>query len=142
MIGYIVKAANKLKERDHMGTAPAYAVESDFSPDIQRKVKRPGFIKRWLLKSVKEAVQQERETYSDHQLVSAKSSRSLVVERHGLDSNPMVMKIYRANGGTVVETTTYDRQKDRNQNQLHIISHDTDLGEGLSKIITMESLRG
>ena len=59
-----------------------------------------------------------------------------------LSTEPLRLSIYRANGGTIVETRVYDRQKDRNQNQLHIVSHDDDLGQALSKIITMESLRG
>ena len=58
-----------------------------------------------------------------------------------LSSEPLRLSIYRANGGTVVETRVYDRQKDRSQNQLHIVSHDDDLGRSLAKIITMESLR-
>ena len=109
--------------------------ETSSSP---KKVKKPGVFKRWLSKHVKDAIQQERENeaYSKRGLVTA------VSRRDSLDSNPMVMKIYRANGGTIVETTTYDRHKDRSQNQLHIIGHDVDLGQGLSKIITMESLRG
>jgi hypothetical protein len=115
-----------------------YNAVGEYDSVPNKKVKKPGFIKRWLMKSIKEAVQQERE----NEMVPAKLSRNIAVERTGLDSNPMVMKIYRANGGTIVETTTYDRQKDRSQNQLHIIGHDVDLGEGLSKIITMESLRG
>jgi len=60
----------------------------------------------------------------------------------GLNSEPLRLSIYRANGGTIVETRVYDRQKDRNQTQLHIVGHDEDLGRSLSKIITMESLRG
>ena len=60
----------------------------------------------------------------------------------GLSTEPMRLSIYRANGGTIVETRTYDRQKDRSQNQLHIVGHDQDLGHSLAKIITMESLRG
>ena len=59
-----------------------------------------------------------------------------------LSTEPMRLSIYRANGGTIVETRTYDRQKDRSQNQLHIIGHDQDLGHSIAKIITMESLRG
>jgi hypothetical protein len=42
----------------------------------------------------------------------------------------------------VVQTHVYDRQKDRSFQQLHIVGHDQDLGESLSKIVTMESLRG
>jgi hypothetical protein len=59
-----------------------------------------------------------------------------------LSTEPLRLSIYRANGGTIVETRVYDRQKDRSQNQLHIVSHDDDLGQALSKIITMEALRG
>jgi hypothetical protein len=59
-----------------------------------------------------------------------------------LSTEPLRLNIYRANGGTVIETRQYDRQKDRNQNQLHIISHDDDLGQSIAKIIMLESLRG
>ena len=59
-----------------------------------------------------------------------------------LSTEPLRLSIYRANGGMVVETRVYDRQKDRSQNQLHIVGHDEDLGRSLAKIITMESLRG
>jgi len=69
------------------------------------------------------------------QLVSTRDS-------HELDGEPFRFAIFRANGGTVVQTHIYDRQKDRNLQQLHIIGHDQDLGTSLAKIITMESLRG
>jgi len=59
-----------------------------------------------------------------------------------LSTEPIRLSIYRANGGMIVETRVYDRQKDRSQNQLHIVSHDDDLGHSIAKIITMESLRG
>jgi hypothetical protein len=73
-----------------------------------------------------------------------KSHRGLAIASDGesLSTEPMRLSIYRANGGTVVETRVYDRHKDRSQNQLHIISHDDDLGHSLAKIITMEALRG
>ena len=59
-----------------------------------------------------------------------------------LDGEPLRFNIFRANGGTVVQTYVYDRQKDRSMQQLHIVGHDQDLGESLGKIVTMESLRG
>jgi len=67
---------------------------------------------------------------------------ALATDSETLSSEPLRLSIYRANGGTVVETRHYDRQKDRSQNYLHIVGNDQDLGESLSKIITMESLRG
>jgi len=74
----------------------------------------------------------------------AKASRANLVtaDSESLSSEPLRLSIYRANGGTIVETRVYDRQKDRSQNQLHIVNNDQDLGEALSKIITMEALRG
>ena len=66
----------------------------------------------------------------------------VVASGETLSTEPMRLSIYRANGGIIVETRVYDRQKDRSQNQLHIVGHDQDLGHSLAKIITMESLRG
>lgn len=71
------------------------------------------------------------------------SKPSRLVESTDLDSNqPMRITIHRAAGGIVVETRTYDRVKDRQNQNLHIVTHEQDLAESLSKIITMESLRG
>jgi len=67
---------------------------------------------------------------------------SITTDGETLSTEPMRLSIYRANGGTIVETRVYDRQKDRSQNQLHIVGNDEDLGRSLAKIITMESLRG
>jgi hypothetical protein len=70
------------------------------------------------------------------------SNRLIARDSHELDGEPLRFNIFRANGGTVVQTHVYDRQKDRSFQQLHIIGHDQDLGASISKIITMESLRG
>lgn len=74
---------------------------------------------------------------------SKRSTNSLVSARDSkeLDGEPIQFSIFRANGGTVVQTHVYDRQKDRRFQQLHIVGHDQDLGESLGKIVTMESLR-
>jgi len=71
-----------------------------------------------------------------------KDTPVLASNSHEFGSEPMRLNIYRASGGIIIETRTYDRQKDRSQNQLHIIRHEDDLGHSLAKIITMESLRG
>ena len=81
---------------------------------------------------------------ADQIMKMSSKHRGLAIATDGetLSTEPMRLSIYRANGGTIVETRVYDRQKDRSQNQLHIVSHDDDLGHSLAKIITMESLRG
>ena len=58
-----------------------------------------------------------------------------------LSSQGFRLNVYGASGGTIVETTKYDRKNDENRHSLHVITEDKDLGEELSKIITMEQLR-
>jgi len=63
------------------------------------------------------------------------------IQRLDLDSQGFRLKIYGASGGTIIETTKYDRKSDENRHSLHVVTEDKDLGEELAKIITMESLR-
>ena len=58
-----------------------------------------------------------------------------------LNSQGFRLNIYGASGGTSIETTKYDRKSDENRHSLHVVTDDKDLGDALSKIITMEQLR-
>jgi hypothetical protein len=58
-----------------------------------------------------------------------------------IQSQGFRLNVYSASGGTIVETTKYDRQKDEHKHSLHVVTDDKELGEELAKIITMESLR-
>jgi hypothetical protein len=58
-----------------------------------------------------------------------------------LNSQSFRLSVYGASGGTIIETTKYDRKSDENRHSLHIVAEDKDLGEELAKIITMEQLR-
>ena len=49
--------------------------------------------------------------------------------------------LYKASGGMVVETRTYDHNKDRTNRGLYIVRDDQELGSEISKILTMENLR-
>jgi hypothetical protein len=89
---------------------------------------------RWLKQRLRNWINSEDE------MVPLKLSSTR--DRHELEGEPIRFNIFRANGGTVVQTYIYDRQRDRSNTQLHIIRHDQDLGENLNKILTMESLRG
>ena len=53
----------------------------------------------------------------------------------------MNFTIHPAAGGYILEYRVYDRKNDRNDNKLHIINHDQDLGESIGKIVTMEIMR-
>ena len=77
----------------------AYAVDSDYveSSPQKKKVKKPGFIKRWILNSVKDAMMEEqnRDQLIDNS-VMRKQARGLDMPNVSLDSTPMHMKVYRA----------------------------------------------
>jgi len=50
-------------------------------------------------------------------------------------------EVHQAQGGRVVQTRRYDERKDRNIENLYIITPDQDFGREIDKIITIEALR-
>jgi hypothetical protein len=50
-------------------------------------------------------------------------------------------RMYKANGGFVVESHMYDTTTDRNRSSLHIITNEQNVGQELGKIVTVECLR-
>ena len=104
-----------------------------FDPSVRRKEKKALMkislkqrIRSWLLDSGDEA----------------DIAQDICVQEDKLSSDGMRMQIYKANGGFVVETRGYDRQRDRHLNSMHVITEDQDLGDALGKIVMMEALRG
>ena len=65
----------------------------------------------------------------------------MAVEANSLSSEGMRLQVYRASGGYVVETRTYDHHKDRHHCTMHVITEQEDLGDRLGKIVMMEALR-
>lgn len=53
----------------------------------------------------------------------------------------MDFTVYRANGGTIIQTSMYDKKTDRSNTSLHIITDDKELGDEIAKIITYERLK-
>ena len=49
--------------------------------------------------------------------------------------------IYKASGGMVIETSSYDRVKDDTTHALYLVTDEQDLGEEINKIMTMELMR-
>ena len=58
-----------------------------------------------------------------------------------LSGSGIRFEVYRANGGTVIETRRNDRRTGDSVYELHVISADQDIGEEIGKIITMEALK-
>lgn len=81
-------------------------------------------LRNWILKD------------DDHEL-----GYEAIRETPSIDSEGMRFTVFKASGGFVIETRTYDRRKDENINSMYVVTENQDLGQELGKIITMESLR-
>ena len=59
-----------------------------------------------------------------------------------LDSDRCIhLRVWFAQGGKVVQTTSYDRNKDRSNRSLYVFNEEHELGHELSKIITLEAMK-
>ena len=78
-----------------------------------------------------------------NELVETKThrGRALISRGSQLDNRGMNFTIHMANGGYVLEYSTYNDKTDRHDNTLHIIPSDQDMGQGIAHIITLELLR-
>ncbi len=128
-----------------------YAVESTVDGRIEsvlqkKKVKKPGFIKRWFAKMSREAWEDERRQNQLRESTIAvdRLSNSLISKGSPSIDQPeraIQFTVYTANGGRVIETRRYDRKTDRSTNGLYVVTSDMDFGREIDKIITMESLK-
>jgi len=58
------------------------------------------------------------------------------------DTDPVLtFRIYSANNGQILEFRRYDRKTDRNDNSTYIIEKDRDIGEYVSKCLSLEMLK-
>jgi hypothetical protein len=63
------------------------------------------------------------------------------VEGIQLSTQAMHLRIYPATGGHIVEYSYYNDATDQNEQALHLIPSDLDLGSELSKILTLQALK-
>lgn len=114
----------------------------------QRAKKKFSFIKRWFAKMSQEVWEDARNgnnAVPRDDIISMKQARIGLISTGptNIDQPERAIQftIYNANGGRVVETRRYDRQKDRHSNGLYVITSDQDFGREIDKIITMEALK-
>jgi hypothetical protein len=91
---------------------------------------------RWLKQKVRNWATDDRAEIKEMCLTGSQVSTNRIDNSNGFN-----LRVYKASGGTVIETSVYDRHKDRHHNGLYVITDDKELGQELSKIITMENLR-
>jgi hypothetical protein len=92
----------------------------------------------WFKRKIRRWLQEE-----DNLVKQARDHTTAISRGTDLDNNnKLSFSIHRARGGIVVETSNYDRIKDRHSNTLYVVTNEQDLGHEIAKIFTMESLRG
>ena len=89
---------------------------------------------RWLKKKLRNWVNKE-----DDYCIAL--DEHMIRDSDELSTECIRFKVFRANGGTVIQTDQYDRKNDRQHNNLHVLVEGQDLGKELGKIITFESLK-
>jgi len=120
-----------------------YRIESALQ---KKKVKKPGFIKRWFAKMSREAWEDEKQQSQERESsnkISRLTSSLISVGPPSIDQPERAIQftVYNANGGRVIETRRYDKKTDRSSNGLYVINNDADFGKEIDKIITMEHLK-
>ena len=79
-----------------------------------------------------------------NELVETKTHRGrpLISRGSHLDSRGgLNFTIHMANGGYVLEYSTYNDKTDRHDHALHLIPSEQDMGQSIAHIITLEMLR-
>lgn len=94
---------------------------------------------RWLYKKTRD-MWDNRYKYEDEGIKMG-TAAVLATSDRSIDASGFNLKVFRANGGTIIETRKYDVKRDSSSNGLYIITDDKDLGEEIGKIITMEGLK-
>ena len=89
---------------------------------------------KWFAEKLKQAHEDSQKNLLAAEVMPVTKSNRIDNER------TMTLNITKANGGWVIEHRQYDKHRDRNNNSVHIITDDKDLGEELGKIVTFESL--
>jgi len=95
------------------------------------------FFKKWFANMCREAWKNARDDKADKPSIANSLSTKSV---DSIDSKGTRFTVYKADGGHVVETRTYDKNHD-SQTSLYIVTSDQDLGERLAHIVTYEAIK-
>ena len=103
---------------------------------------------KWIMKRAERIMEKANSVEAIPQFAGAKLKHhnSIVGSMHqsigdSLDSPAVRFKMFKASGGTIIETNIYDDQRDRTINGLYVVTNDKDLGTEIGKILTLESLK-
>jgi len=120
-----IMGASAIPQRIRIGTASQSIPTTRYS-------KGPNMFKRM----IKGLVTWSMSNHHEEEMKIAQDREEIRISATGIR-----FEVYRANGGTVIETRRNDRRTGDSLFELHVISGDKDIGEEIGKIITMEALK-
>ena len=95
------------------------------------------WFKKWLGNLCASAMRESSESQKNYLYTDMVPSPSSV----GRDTAVLSFEIYSAVGGQIVEFRRTDKNNDRTKFTRYIITDDQDIGDRISKIVTMEALK-
>ena len=90
---------------------------------------------KWLKRKLRNWINSD-----DFELSSANISVARETISHDYNE-PFRFTISKANGGTIISTTRYNRKTDRNDGDVYIITDEQNLPDEVGKIVSMEMLK-
>ena len=98
---------------------------------------------RWLDNKIQDSRYREQDEAVSLNSVQSKRRRGITSVRESDDfaSEPIQFKMYKAAGGWAIEFRQYDNRNDRMDTALYVVNDEEELGNNISKIITMEALK-
>lgn len=95
---------------------------------------------KWLKRKLRKWVDDARE---EPDVFQNKVARGSLVSCDDVETfgEPMRFTLTKANGGFIISTRRYDNRTDRSTGDNYIITDEADLGDAISKIVTMEALK-
>lgn len=71
----------------------------------------------------------------------ARMGKGLSIDSDGLGGEPIRFNVITARGGIVVTTRTYNKQRDRNEEVIHVIHDDEDVAKKVGEIVALELMK-
>jgi hypothetical protein len=99
---------------------------------------------RWLDNKIQDSRYRDEDApVPMNSIQGSKRRRGIVSVRESDDfaSEPIQFKMYKAAGGWAIEFRQYDNRNDRMDTSLYVVNDEEELGNHISKIITMEALK-
>ena len=111
-----------------------YGTSTAVNPARKHQTKGPNMFKRMIKGLVTWSLREDPHYENDIKISDSH-------EEPRISATGIKFEVYRANGGTIVETRRYNRKNDDTIYELHVITDTQDVGQAIGQIITLESLK-